>query len=103
MGWLLDRILGWLTKAILGAFDAIFGVIAHGLLISPDVTALPQVRTLAGRSVLVVQAVFVLAFVAAGLLIMVARGEGGARYTVKQLPPRPGGPFPPAPLSHPVS
>src|SRR6266496_6808690 len=88
MGWLLDRILGWLLHAILGAFDAVFAVIAHGLLISPDVTLLPQVRTLAGRSVLVVQAVFVLAFVAAGVLIMVAGDEEGTRYTVKALLPR---------------
>jgi hypothetical protein len=88
VGWLLDRILGWLTKAILGAFDAVFGVIAHGLLISPDVTTLPQVQTLAGRSVLVVQAVFVLAFVAAGVLIMVAGDQEGTRYTVKELLPR---------------
>ncbi|MGS2618079.1 type IV secretion system protein [Micromonospora sp. LZ34] len=88
MGWLLDQILDWLAAAILGCLDALFGVISSALLITPNVTALPQVQALTGRSVLVVDTVFVLAFAAAGVLTMTAGGDERSRYTVKDLLPR---------------
>ena len=88
MGWLLDQILDWLAAAILATLDALFGVISSALLITPKVTDLPQVQALTGRSVLVVDTVFVLAFVAAGALTMTAGGSEGSRYTVKDLIPR---------------
>ncbi|MDZ5447938.1 hypothetical protein U2F26_35510, partial [Micromonospora sp. 4G57] len=68
MGFVLNQILDWLAAAILATLDALFGVISSALLITPNVTALPQVQALTGRSVLVVDTVFVLAFVAAGVL-----------------------------------
>ncbi|WP_435124455.1 hypothetical protein [Micromonospora tulbaghiae] len=88
MGWLLDQILHWLAAAILATLDALFGVISSALLITPNVTGLPQVRALTGRSVLVVDTVFVLAFVAAGVLTMTAGGSVTTRYTLKDLLPR---------------
>ncbi|MBM0258768.1 hypothetical protein [Micromonospora sp. 4G55] len=88
MGWLLDEILDWLATAILASLDALIGVISSALLITPNVTALPQVQALTGRSVLVVDTVFVLAFTAAGVLTMTAGGSEGSRYTVKNLLPR---------------
>jgi hypothetical protein len=88
VGWLLNHILDWVVKAILGAFDAVFGVIAHGLLPSPDVTALPQVQGLADRAATVVDILFVLAVITGAVLIMVAGGQEGSRYTVKDLGPR---------------
>ncbi len=88
MGWLLDQILDWLTAAILGCLDALFGVISSALLVTPNVTGLPQVQALTDRSVLVVDTVFVLAFVAAGVLTMTAGGSESSRYTVKDLLPR---------------
>ncbi|MCW3818606.1 hypothetical protein ONA91_29625 [Micromonospora sp. DR5-3] len=88
MGWLLDQILDWLAAAILAALDALFGVISEVLLVTPKVTGLPQVQALTGRSVLVVDTVFVLAFVAAGVLTMTAGGSEATRYTVKDLFPR---------------
>ncbi|MCO1597607.1 hypothetical protein M8C17_20865 [Micromonospora sp. RHAY321] len=88
MGWLLDQILDWLAAAILACLDALIGVISSALLVTPNVTALPQVQALTGRSVLVVDTVFVLAFVAAGVLTMTAGGSEGSRYTVKDLIPR---------------
>ncbi|MGQ5265219.1 hypothetical protein ACTWLT_31150 [Micromonospora sp. ZYX-F-536] len=88
MGWLLDQILDWLAAAILATLDALIGVISSALLITPNVTALPQVQALTGRSVLVVDAVFVLAFVAAGVLTMSAGGSETSHYTVKDLVPR---------------
>jgi hypothetical protein len=88
MGWLLDEINKWVAAAILNCFDALFAVIAKGLLVSPDVTGLPQVQALSGRSVWVVDTVFVLAFVAAGVLTTTRGGDERARYTVKDLAPR---------------
>ncbi|QGN49775.1 hypothetical protein GKC29_25075 [Micromonospora sp. WMMC415] len=88
MGWLLDQILDWLAAAILGCLDALFGVISSALLVTPNVTGLPQVQALTGRSVLVVDTVFVLAFVAAGVLTMTAGGSEAFRYNVKDLLPR---------------
>ncbi|MFG2059369.1 conjugal transfer protein TrbL family protein [Micromonospora sp. NPDC048930] len=88
MGWLLDQILDWLATAILATLDALFGVIGSALLITPNVTSLPQVQALTGRSVLVVDTVFVLAFVAAGVLTMTAGGSETTRYTIKDLIPR---------------
>ncbi|MDZ5494544.1 MULTISPECIES: conjugal transfer protein TrbL family protein [Micromonospora] len=88
MGFVLNQILDWLAAAILATLDALFGVISSALLITPNVTALPQVQALTGRSVLVVDTVFVLAFVAAGVLTMTAGGDERSRYTIKDFLPR---------------
>src|SRR2546430_1139201 len=94
MPWWLDinqifnHFLNWVTTSILNSFDAIFDMIAKGLLLTPDVTGLPQVKALAGRSVWVVDTVFVLAFIAAGVITMTAGGDERARYTTKDLTPR---------------
>ena len=91
MGWMgsiLDQVLDWLTEAVLAGLNAIFEVITGALLKSPEVTALPQVQALTGRSIWIVDTVFVLAFVAAGVLTMVAGGDEQSRYTVKDLLPR---------------
>ncbi|MGC4885724.1 conjugal transfer protein TrbL family protein [Micromonospora sp. DT227] len=88
MSYVLGQILDWLTTAILATLDALIGVISSALLITPDVTGLPQVQALTGRSVWVVDTVFVLAFVAAGALTMTAGGDERSRYTIKDLLPR---------------
>ncbi|MEV0726964.1 hypothetical protein AB0I37_29845 [Micromonospora purpureochromogenes] len=88
MGFLLDQILDWLAAAILATLDALFAVISSVLLVTPNVTSLPQVQALTGRSVLVVDTVFVLAFIAAGALTMTAGGGEESRYRVKDLLPR---------------
>jgi hypothetical protein len=94
MDWLfpvakiLDGFMDWTTTAILASFDGILTAIARFLLITPDVTGLPQVRALTGRSTWVVDTVFVLAFLAAGVLVMVAGDDERSRYTVKDLAPR---------------
>lgn len=88
MGFVLDGILDWFAAAILDVLDALIGAITGVLLVTPDVTALPQVQALAGRSLWIVDAVFVLVFVAVGVLTMTAGGDERARYTVKDLLPR---------------
>src|SRR5919202_4181527 len=88
MGWLIDQIMDWLVGTILTILDGVLSLISTALLVTPDVTGLPQVQALTGRSVWVVDTVFVLAFTAAGILTMVAGGDERARYTVKDLLPR---------------
>ncbi|MFC8845811.1 MULTISPECIES: hypothetical protein [unclassified Micromonospora] len=88
MGWFLDEAVGWLTEAILACLTTIFDLITGVLLTTPKVTVLPQVQALTGRSVWIVDTVFVLAFVAAGVMVMAAGGDEQSRYTVKDLLPR---------------
>ncbi|MEV4723079.1 conjugal transfer protein TrbL family protein [Micromonospora humida] len=88
MAWALNQILDWFAGLLLDCLNGLITAITHALLITPDVTALPQVQALTGRSIWVVDTVFVLAFVAAGVLTMVAGGDERARYTAKDLLPR---------------
>lgn len=88
MAWALNQILDWLAGLLLDCLNGLITAITHALLITPDVTSLPQVQALTGRSIWVVDTVFVLVFVAAGVLTMVAGGDERARYTAKDLLPR---------------
>ena len=88
MGWLIDGIMDWLVKTILNILDGVLSLISEALLVTPDVTGLPQVQALTGRSIWVVDTIFVIVFVAAGALTMVAGGDERSRYTVKDLLPR---------------
>jgi hypothetical protein len=88
MGFVLDQILDWFATLLLDSLTGLIGAITHVLLLTPDVSVLPQVQALTGRSVWIVDTVFVLVFVAAGVLSMVAGGDEKTRYTVKDLLPR---------------
>jgi hypothetical protein len=93
MGWLdptswLDGILDWFAGLLLDSLNTMIAVITDVLLITPNVTALPQVQALTGRAVLIVDTVFVLVFLAAGVLTMTNQGDERSRYTVKDLIPR---------------
>src|SRR6266498_2603200 len=88
MGWLIDGIMDWLVHTILSILDGVLSLISSALLKTPDVTGLPQVQALTGRSIWIVDTIFVLAFVAAGTLTMLAGGDERSRYTVKDLLPR---------------
>ncbi|MDG4795062.1 hypothetical protein [Micromonospora sp. WMMD1082] len=84
----LDRALEWLIRAVLACLDAVFGLITDVLLTTPQVTGLPQVRAMTERSVWIVDTVFVMMFVAAGIMVMVSGGDERSRYAVKDLVPR---------------
>lgn len=88
MGFVLDQIMNWVIDALLACLDALFALITGALLRTPDVTALPQVQALTGRSIWVVDTAFVLVFTAVGVLTMLAGGDEKARYTAKDLIPR---------------
>lgn len=88
MGWLMDQISEWLLAFILSTFQVVFDILENGLLSTPDVTGLPQVTALTGRSVLVVDTAFVLVFTAVAVITMTAGGNERARYETKDLIPR---------------
>jgi hypothetical protein len=88
MGWMLDGVLDWLAAALVACFNLLIGLFTNVLYVTPDVTGLPQVKALTGRSVWVVDTVFVLAFLAAGALTLVSGGDERSRYTIKDLLPR---------------
>jgi hypothetical protein len=88
MSWMLNQILDWFAGLLLDCLNGLISAITHALLITPDVTGLPQVQALTGRSIWVVDTVFILVFVAAGVLTMAAGGDERARYTAKDLLPR---------------
>jgi hypothetical protein len=84
----LDAMMNWISSSFLVVFDTVFALIAKSMLVSPDVTGLPQVQALTQKSIWVVDTVFVIAFLAAGALTMVSGGDERSRYTVKDLMPR---------------
>src|ERR1700733_238494 len=88
MSLLLNPVLDWFSGLLLDCLNGLIGAITHVLLMTPDVTALPEVQALAGRSVWVIDTVFVLVFLTAGMLSMVTGGGEKTRFTVKDLLPR---------------
>ncbi|KUL31415.1 hypothetical protein [Actinoplanes awajinensis] len=93
MGWLdpthwLDKILDWFAGLLLDSLNALIAVITNVLLVTPNVTGLPQVQALTGRAVWIVDTMFVLVFLAVGVLTMTNQGDERSRYTVKDLIPR---------------
>ncbi|MGH3739603.1 MAG: hypothetical protein ACRDT6_28985 [Micromonosporaceae bacterium] len=87
MEWLFNAAINWLAAGLLAVLDVLITFIGEALLISPDVTWLPQVKALTGRSVWVVDTVFVLAFIAAGAVTMFSDDER-RQYQVRELAPR---------------
>src|SRR6266545_707354 len=65
-GWLVDKlingILDWFAKTILGALNALWDLLSATVFVSPDVTQLPQVTAFASTSLGIVNACYVLAF-----------------------------------------
>jgi len=87
-GFLMDAIATWWINALLTCLTAMLNLITHVLLITPDVTSLPQVQALTGRSIWIVDTCFLLVFTTAATLSMIAGANADTRYTVKDLLPR---------------
>jgi hypothetical protein len=84
---MLDTVIAWLAKAILAALKALWDLLAQTAFTSPDVTVLPQVATISGRSQVVVNTTFVLAIIAVGVTVM-THETVQVRYGVGDLVPR---------------
>ncbi|MFC4071908.1 conjugal transfer protein TrbL family protein [Actinoplanes subglobosus] len=85
-GWLYDWFLEWLAEKTLAVLGELLALMTARFFVSPDVTGLPQVQQLAGWSLAVVDAVYVLAVTAAGLMQFTGGVE--SRFAVKDLLPR---------------
>jgi hypothetical protein len=90
-GWLVDKliegILDWFAKTILGALNALWDLLSATVFVSPDVTQLPQVTAFASTSLGIVNACYVLAFLWMAILVM-GRDTIQAKYGPGELIPR---------------
>lgn len=87
VNWLMDGLVSWLAEEVTDLLGGLLVFLASSIFVSPDVTVLPQVTSIAGKSALVVNACFILAIIAAGVATMVG-GSVELRYGVKELVPR---------------
>lgn len=85
--WLIGPIIDWLTGFVENAINTLWALLASTILTTPDVTVLPQVQAITARSVVIVDVVYVLAVIAAGIAVM-ARESLQARYGLGELVPR---------------
>ncbi|MEV4283488.1 conjugal transfer protein TrbL family protein [Actinoplanes xinjiangensis] len=79
--------MDWLAAKTLAMFGELLSLMTATFFVSPDVTLLPQVQQLAGWSLAVVNACYVLAVTAVGLLQFTGGGVE-SRFQVKDLLPR---------------
>jgi len=90
-GWLVDKliegILDWFAKTILGALNALWDLLSATVFVSPDVTQLPQVTAFASTSLGIVNVCYVLAFLWMAILVM-GRDTIQAKYGPGELIPR---------------
>ncbi|WDQ02242.1 hypothetical protein PVK74_10690 [Micromonospora chalcea] len=85
--WLMDGLVSWLAEKVVDLLGGLLAFLTSSIFVSPDVTVLPQVASIAGKSALVVNACFILAIVAVGVAAMVG-GSVEMRYGIKELIPR---------------
>jgi hypothetical protein len=87
IGWALDNALDWILDNVRDALNLVWTFLASTLFHVPDVTSLPQVQTLATRSLLVVNTGYVLVIIVTGIVVM-AHGSVQIRYGAGELIPR---------------
>ena len=85
--WLYNGLIEWLAERVQGMLGGLVSFLTATFFTSPDVTIFPQAQLLASRSIVVVNAAFVLAIIAAGAIGM-THGTLQIRYQVKDLIPR---------------
>ncbi|MGC5332825.1 conjugal transfer protein TrbL family protein [Micromonospora sp. DT62] len=83
----MNGLVRWLAEKVVDLLGGLLAFLASSIFVSPDVTVLPQVTSIAGRSALVVNACFVIAIIAVGVATMAADSVE-MRYGVKELVPR---------------
>lgn len=85
--WLMNGLVNWLAERVTDLLGGLLSFLTSSMFLSPDVTVLPQVKTITDRSALVVSASFILAIIAVGIATMVG-GSVQTRQGVKELVPR---------------
>ncbi|MCZ7423767.1 hypothetical protein O7605_30090 [Verrucosispora sp. WMMA2121] len=84
---LMEALVGWLAETVNAVLGGLLAFLTSSIFVSPDVTVLPQVRSIAGNSAVVVSACFVVAVIAAGVAVMLGDSVE-TQYHVKHLLPR---------------
>jgi hypothetical protein len=87
VNWLMNGLVSWLAEKVTDLLGGLLAFLTSSMFLSPDVTVLPQVKTIADKSSLVVSASFILAIIAVGIATMVG-GSVEMRYGIKELIPR---------------
>lgn len=85
--WLIGPIIDWLSGFVEDAINTLWALLAATILTTPDVTALPQVQAITARAVVIVNTIYVLVIIAAGIAVM-AQGSLQVRYGLGELAPR---------------
>ncbi|WP_328853267.1 hypothetical protein OG994_12095 [Micromonospora globbae] len=85
--WLMNGLVSWLADKVIDLLGSLVAFLTSSIFVSPDVTVLPQVASIAGRSALIVHACFILAIIAVGVATMVGDSVD-MRYGIKELLPR---------------
>ncbi|MCM4078268.1 conjugal transfer protein TrbL family protein [Paractinoplanes hotanensis] len=85
--WLMDGLVSWLAERVIDLLGGLLTLLASSLFVSPDVTVLPQVQSIADKSALIVNACFILAIIAVGIATMTGDSIQ-LRYGIKELIPR---------------
>ncbi|MER5337998.1 conjugal transfer protein TrbL family protein [Micromonospora sp. NPDC002717] len=87
VNWMMNGLVSWLAEKVTDLLGGLLAFLASSIFISPDVTVLPQVTSIADKSALVVNACFILAIIAVGIATMVGDSVE-MRYHIKELIPR---------------
>ncbi len=85
--WLMAGLVSWLAKQVIDLLGGLLALLASTLFASPDVTVLPQVKSIADKSAMVVDACFILAILAVGIATMTGDSIQ-MRQGIKELIPR---------------
>lgn len=87
VNWLMEHLVEWLTNMTLGFLDFALQLLTNLAWYVPDVTTLPYARTIWGQNMTIVNTVYILLVVAAGVVAM-TYDSFQTRYGIKELLPR---------------
>lgn len=87
VNWMMEQLIEWLTSMTLGFLDFALQLLTYLAWYVPDVTALPATRVVWGQNMAIVNTVYILAVIAAGVIAM-TYDSFQVRYGVKELLPR---------------
>jgi hypothetical protein len=87
VNWLMEQLVEWLTNMTLGFLDFALVLLSNLVWYVPDVTVLPYARLVWGQNMTIVNTVYILTIVAAGVVAMTYESFQ-TRYGVKELLPR---------------
>lgn len=87
VNWLMEQLIEWLTNMTLGFLDFALELLTNLIWYVPDVTVLPYARVIWGQNMTIVNTIYILLVIAAGV-IAITYDSFQVRYGVKELLPR---------------